>query len=362
MRGVSREKAVVLEPEQRVQLEAFARSRALPHALVLRAQIVLSAAEGKQNRQIAEATKMSRQTVAKWRQRFVSRGLEGLYDEYRSGRPRSIDDERIAELVNSTLKSKPQGATQWSCRGMAETTGLSKSTVQRVWSAFGLQPHRQESFKLSTDAFFIEKLRDIVGLYLNPPQNALVLCVDEKSQCQALERTQPMLPMGLGYLEGVTHDYVRHGTTTLFAALDIANGQVLTQNKGRHRHQEFLGFLRHIDENVPADLELHIVLDNYSTHKHTNVKGWLARHPRYHLHFTPTYASWLNQVERWFGIITQRAIRRGSFRNVRELVAKIEQFVAAYNKNAKPFMWHATADSILEKLGRLCQRISGTAH
>jgi putative transposase len=362
MRGVSREKAVVLEPAQRVQLEAFARSRALPHALVLRAQIVLSAAQGKQNRQIAEATKMSRQTVAKWRQRFVSRGLEGLYDEYRSGRPRSIDDEQIAELVNSTLKSKPQGATQWSCRGMAETTGLSKSTVQRVWSAFGLQPHRQESFKLSTDAFFIEKLRDIVGLYLNPPEKALVLCVDEKSQCQALERTQPMLPMGLGYVEGVTHDYVRHGTTTLFAALDIANGQVLTQNKGRHRHQEFLGFLRYIDENVPADLDLHIVLDNYSTHKHANVKGWLARHRRYHLHFTPTYASWLNQVERWFGIITQRAIRRGSFRSVKELVGKIEQFVAAYNKNVKPFMWHATADSILEKLGRLCQRISGTAH
>ena len=362
MRTVSREKAVVLDPEQRVQLEAFARSRALPHALVLRAQIVLSAAEGKQNRQIAEATKMTRQTVAKWRGRFVSRGLEGLYDEYRSGRPRSIDDERIAELVNSTLKSKPQGATQWSCRGMAETTGLSKSTVQRVWSAFGLQPHRQESFKLSTDAFFIEKLRDIVGLYLNPPEKAMVLCVDEKSQCQALERTQPMLPMGLGYLEGVTHDYVRHGTTTLFAALDIANGQVLTQNKGRHRSQEFLGFLRNIDENVTADLDVYIVLDNYSTHKHANVKGWLARHPRYHLHFTPTYASWLNQVERWFGIITQRAIRRGSFRSVKELVAKIEQFVAACNKNATPFMWHATADSILEKLGRLCQRISGTAH
>jgi putative transposase len=329
---------------------------------MLRAQIMLSVAKGKQNRQIAEATKMSRQTVAKWRQRFVSRGLEGLYDEYRSGRPRSIDDEQIAELVNSTLKSKPKGATQWSCRGMAETTGLSKSTVQRVWSAFGLQPHRQESFKLSSDTFFVEKLHDIVGLYQNPPEKALVLCVDEKSQCQALERTQPMLPMGLGYLEGVTHDDVRHGTTTLFAALDIANGQVLTQNKGRHRHQEFLGFLRHIEQNVPADLDLHIVLDNYSTHKHAEVKGWLARHPRYHLHFTPTYASWLNQVERWFGIITQRAIRRGSFRNVRELVAKIEQFVAAYNKNAKPFMWHATADSILEKLGRLCQRISGTGH
>jgi putative transposase len=362
MRGVSREKAVVLEPEQRIQLESFARSRALPHALVMRAEIVLLAAEGKRNTEIAEASRVSRQTVAKWRERFVSGGLEGLYDEYRSGRPRSIEDERIAEMVNKTLRSKPEGATQWSCREMAKTTGMSKSTVQRVWSAFGLQPHRQESFKLSTDPFFIEKLRDIVGLYLNPPEKALVLCVDEKSQCQALERTQPMLPMGLGYLEGVTHDYVRHGTTTLFAALDIANGQVLTQNKGRHRHQEFLGFLRHIDKNVPADLEVHLVLDNYGTHKHAAVKGWLARHDRFHLHFTPTYASWLNQVERWFGIVTQRAIRRGSFRSVKELVAKIEQFVAAHNKNAVPFMWHATADSILEKLGRLCQRISGTEH
>jgi len=362
MRGVSPEKAVVLEQEQRVQLESFARSRAMPHALVLRAQIVLLAAEGKQNKEIALVSGMSRQTVAKWRERFVSRGLEGLYDEYRPGRPRSIDDERIAEMVNRTLRSKPEGGTQWSNRGMAEQTGLSKSTVQRVWSAFGLQPHRQESFKLPTDPFFIEKLRDIVGLYLNPPDKGLVLCVDEKSQCQALERTQPLLPLGLGYVEGVTHDYVRHGTTTLFAALDIANGQVLTQNKGRHRHQEFLGFLRPIDENVPADLDLHIVLDNYCTHKHATVKGWLARHHRFHLHFTPTYASWLNQVERWFGIITQRAIRRGSFGSVKELVQKIEQFVAVYNNNATPFMWHATADSILEKLDRLCQRISGTGH
>jgi len=362
MRAVSVEKAVVLEQEQRVQLESFSRSRALPHTLVVRAQIVLLAAEGKQNKEIAKATGMTRQTAAKWRGRFVSRGLEGLYDEYRSGRPRSIEDERIAELVNKTLQSKPEGQTQWSCREMAKATGISKSTVQRVWSAFGLQPHRQESFKLSTDPFFIEKLRDIVGLYLNPPENAVVLCVDEKSQCQALERAQPMLPMGLGYVEGVTHDYVRHGTTTLFAALDIANGQVLTQNKARHRHQEFLGFLRQIDTNVPEDLDVHVVLDNYSTHKHAKVKGWLASHSRFQLHFTPTYASWLNQVERWFGIITQRAIRRGSFRSVKELVQKIDQFVASYNKNAVPFMWHATADSILERLGRLCQHISGTEH
>jgi len=208
----------------------------------------------------------------------------------------------------------------------------------------------------------VDKVRDIVGLYLNPPDEALVLCVDEKSQCQALERTQPMLPMGLGYVEGVTHDYVRHGTTTLFAALDIANGEVLTQCKARHRHQEFLSFLRHIDRNVPQDLDIHVVLDNYGSHKHPKVKGWLANHPRFHFHFTPNYSSWLNQVERWFGLITQRAIRRGSFRSVKELIHKIDEFVSAYNEDARPFMWHATADSIFEKLGRLCERISGTAH
>jgi len=232
--------------------------------------------------------------------------------------------------------------------------------VHRVWKTFGLQPHRQRSFKLSTDPFFVEKVRDIVGLYLNPPQNAMVLCVDEKSQCQALERTQPMLPMGLGYVEGVTHDYVRHGTTTLFAALDIANGQVLTDCKPRHRHQEFLDFLRTIEANVPKKLDIHIVLDNYGSHKHPKVKAWLAGKPRYHIHFTPTYSSWLNQVERWFGLITQRAIRRGSFSSVKELVQKIEEFVKHHNRTAKPFIWTATADSIFAKLQRLCERISGT--
>ena len=244
---------------------------------------------------------------------------------------------------------------------MAGATGISKSTVQRVWSAFGLKPHRQETFKLSTDPLFVEKLRDVVGLYLNPPENALVLCVDEKSQCQALERTQPMLPMGLGYVEGVTHDYVRHGTTTLFAALDIANGTVLTDCQPYHRHQEFLSFLRQIDANVPPKLDLHLVVDNYASHKHEKVRSWLARHPRYHLHFVPTYSSWLNQVERWFAIITQRAIRRGSFKSVKDLTTKIDQFVSRYNKNAKPFEWVATAESILAKIDRLCQRISGTA-
>ena len=362
MRTVSAARRVSLDERQREQLEAFARSRSLPHGLVMRAKIVLEAATGAQNMEISKALGVSRYTVGKWRERFVRQGIEGLYDEYRSGRPRSIDDERIAELVSKTLHSKPEGATQWSCRDMAEQTAISKSTVQRVWSAFGLKPHRQDTFKLSTDPFFIEKLRDIIGLYLNPPQNALVLCVDEKSQCQALERSQPLLPLGLGYVEGATHDYERHGTTTLFAALDIANGQVLTDCNPRHRNQEFLGFLKQIDANVPAELDVYLVMDNYSTHKHAKVKAWFARHPRFHPHFVPTYASWLNQVERWFALITQKAIRRGSFRSVKDLVAKIEQFVSGYNNKARPFVWVATADSILEKIQRLCGRISGTGH
>jgi putative transposase len=234
--------------------------------------------------------------------------------------------------------------------------------VHRIWQAFGLQPHRQRHFKLSTDPFFVEKVRDIAGLYLNPPDKAMVLCVDEKSEIQALDRTQPRLPMGLGYLEGVTHDYVRNGTTTLFAALDIANGQVLTACKNRHRHQEYLQFLKQVDASVPPDMAIHLVVDNYATHKHPGVKRWLAAHPRYQVHYTPTYASWLNQVEIWFNIITQRSIRRGTFKSVKELIAKIEQFVAEYNSNSHPFSWTATADSILEKVKRLCQRISGTGH
>jgi putative transposase len=359
---VSATRRVSLDGRQREQLEAFARSRSLPHGLVMRAKIVLEAAGGAQNQHIGQKLGVSRITVSKWRERFVREGIEGLYDECRSGRPRSIDDEQVAELVNKTLHSKPEGSTQWSTRDMGQETGISKSTVHRVWSAFGLKPHRQETFKLSTDPFFIEKLRDIVGLYLNPPQNALVLCVDEKSQCQALERSQPLLPMGLGYVEGATHDYERHGTTTLFAALDIANGQVITDCKPRHRNGEFLAFLKQIEANVPPELDVYLVMDNYSTHKHAKVKAWFARHPRFHPHFVPTYSSWLNQVERWFALITQKAIRRGSFRSVKELVAKIEQFVAAYNNKAKPFVWVATAESILAKIERLCQRISGTEH
>jgi putative transposase len=245
---------------------------------------------------------------------------------------------------------------------MAKEIHMSRPTIHRIWNAFDLQPHRQRHFKLSTDPFFVEKVRDIVGLYLNPPDKAIMLCVDEKSQIQALNRTQPMLPMGLGYVEGVTHVYIRHGTTTLFAALNIATGQVLTRCKQRHRHQEYLDFIKHVDANIPQDLEIHLVVDNYSTHKHIKVKHWLAAHPRYQVHYTPTYASWLNQVEIWFNLITQRAIRRGTFRSVKELVSKIDTFVENYNTNTQPFVWTATADSILEKIKRLCQCISETRH
>jgi putative transposase len=268
----------------------------------------------------------------------------------------------VAFLVRKTLNTKPKDGTHWTIRSIAKQTHLSHPTVYRIWRAFGLQPHRQRHFKLSTDPFFVEKVRDIVGLYLNPPDKAMVLCVDEKSQIQALNRTQPLLPMGLGYVEGVTHDYVRHGTTTLFAALDISTGQVMTRCRQRHRHQEYLEFLKHIDTNVPASLDVHLVVDNYGTHKHPKIKRWLALHPRYQVHYTPTYASWLNQVEIWFNLITQRAIRRGTFKSVKELITKIESFVRTYNRDTHPFVWTATADSILEKIKRLCQRISETRH
>ena len=354
--------AVTLSDEGRAELEAMTRSRSLPNSLVRRVRVVLLAAEGKTNIEIAAAVGLSRATVGMWRRRFATRGIAGLYDEQRAGGPRSIDDERIAALIRKTLESKPEGRTHWSCRAIAAETGLSKSTVQRVWRAFGIQPHRQKHFKLSTDPLFVEKVHDIVGLYLNPPDNAMVLCVDEKTQIQALDRTQPMLPMGLGYVEGVTHDYVRHGTTTLFAALDIASGRVLTRCAARHRHQEFLRFLKEIDASVPKELDVHLVIDNYSTHKHQNVRRWLAERPRFHVHYTPTYSSWLNQVEIWFNLITQQAIRRGTFHSVKDLVRKIDLFVSQYNSRSTPFRWTATADSILRKIGRLCEATSGTRH
>ncbi len=362
MRAGRANSEIKLSSEDRAQLQGIARSRSLPHGLVRRAQIVLLSADGVGASEIARRFKTSRPTVSLWRRRFRERGLAGLHTELRSGRPRSLNDERVAELINTALKSKPKGATHWSVRTLAEETEVSPTTVHRYIRLFGLQPHRSKSFKLSNDPFFIEKVRDIVGLYLNPPENALVLCVDEKTQVQALERSQPILPMGLGYVEGVTHDYYRHGTTTLFAALDVANGAVLAQCKKRHRHQEFLSFLRHIEANVPARLDVHLIVDNYSTHKHAKVRAWLAKRPRFHLHYTPTYASWLNQVERWFGLITQRAIRRGSFDSVTDLKRRIEEFVLNYNRHPAPFMWTASADSILEKIERLSKVISGTRH
>jgi putative transposase len=361
-RGRPRSQEIELSEADRIELQSLARSRALPAALVRRARVVLMSAEGHSNSAIAQALDSSAPTVGSWRKRFLQRGIAGLYGEKPPGRPRSNDDEQVAKLMRRALNSRPKDGTHWSVRSFAKASGVSKSTVQRYFALFGLQPHRAKSFKLSTDAFFVEKVRDIVGLYLNPPEKALVLCVDEKTQIQALERSQPILPMGLGYVEGITHDYFRHGTTTLFAALDLAKGEVIGQCKARHRHQEFISFLNHLDRNIPADLDVHLIVDNYSTHKHAKVRAWLAKRPRYHLHFTPTYASWINQVERWFAIISQRAIRRGSFRNVRELKQRIEQFIERYNQDPRPFKWTATAESILAKVTKISKLISGTAY
>ncbi len=353
---------VKVSAADRAQLEAVMRSRSLPHSIVRRARIVLLSADGVGATEIARRCRVTRPTISLWRRRYRERGLQGLHAELRPGRPRSRDDERIAELINTALQTRPAAGTHWSVRTLAEATAMPPASVHRYLKLFGIQPHRTRTFTLSNDPFFVEKVRDIVGLYLNPPDNAMVLCIDEKSQVQALERTQPVLPLGLGYVEGVTHDYFRHGTTTLFAALDVANGQVLTQCKPRHRHQEFLSFLRHIDRAVPKHLDIHLVVDNYATHKHAKVRAWLARRPRYHIHYTPTYASWLNQVERWFGLITQQAIRRGSFRSVADLKRQIRTFVDHYNEHPMPFMWTATADSILAKLERLSKVISDTEH
>jgi putative transposase len=360
---VLRADAVIdLKPAERTELTKLVRSRRTPQALALRAKIVLKTADGERPSAIAEELEISQPTVRKWRLRYVEEGLAGLRNEPRPGRPRSLDDQRVADLLNKALQTRPAKQTHWSVRSFANEASISKDMAHRLFRAAGIQPHRSRSFKLSNDPAFVEKVRDITGLYLNPPDKALVLCVDEKSQIQALERTQPLLPMGLGYVEGITHDYVRHGTTTLFAALNVANGQVISRVRPLHRHQEFLEFLRQIDKQTPADLDLHLIVDNYVTHKHAKVKSWLARHPRFHMHFTPTYSSWLNQVERWFALITERAIRRNSFTSVRELKQQIELFVQRYNADATPFSWTATADSILQKIKRVAKRIFATGH
>ena len=330
---------LLLNPEETAQLQSVAASRSLPHGLVLRAKIILLSASGMSNQAIAARLELHPVTVGQWRRRFLRHGLQGLHDELRPGRPRSISDERVALLIRKTLRTQPPQGTAWSCRALAAQTRVSKDTVSRIWRAFGLQPHRQRHFQLSNDPFFVEKVRDVVGLYLNPPDKAVVLCVDEKSQIQALERTQPLLPMGLGYLEGVTHNYVRHGTTTLFAALDLATGTVISQCQRRHRHQEYLRFLREIDAQVPARFAMHLIVDNYATHKHPRVLRWLAMHPRFHVHYTPTYASWLNQVEIWFSKIQRDLIARGIFCSVKDLDRKIMRYIRSYNRKATPIKW-----------------------
>lgn len=354
--------AIELDDDARIELEKLVRSRRTPQAVALRARIVLMTAAQVRPSVIAEELGISQPTVRKWRLRYVEDGLPGLRNEPRPGRPRSLDDQRVADLLNQALQTRPARQTHWSVRSFASEAAISKDMAHRLFRAAGIAPHRSRGFKLSNDPAFVEKVRDITGLYLNPPDHALVLCVDEKTQIQALERTQPVLPMGLGYVEGVTHDDVRHGTTTLFAALDVANGQVISRVRPLHRHQEFLDFLRQIDKQTPAELDLHLIVDNYITHKHAKVKAWLARHPRFHLHFPPTYSSWLNQVERWFALITERAIRRNSFTSVRELKQQIELFVKRYTADASPLRWAATADSILQKIERAAKRLSAIEH
>jgi transposase len=305
---------------------------------------------------------VSQPTVGKWRRRFLAKRLDGLLDAPRPGAPRTITDAAVERVLTRTLETRPPAATHWSTRAMAQACGLSRGTVHRIWRAFALQPHRTETFKLSTDPLFIEKVRDIVGLYLHPPERALVLCVDEKSQIQALDRTQPLLPMRPGQVERRTHDYVRHGTTSLFAALDAKTGQVIGELHRRHRAIEFRKFLDTVDAAVPAALDVHLILDNYGTHKTPLIHRWLARRPRYHLHFTPTGASWINLVERWFAALTERQIRRGAHRSTRELDAAIRRYLLLYNEAPKPFMWTKTADEILASVARFCHRISGTGH
>ena len=345
--------ALKLTDGQRLTLEVLAKSRSAPHRDVQRAQVLLLAGEGVANTHIADKIGVSAMTVRAWRNRFASEGLAKFAQVAKGrGRKPSIPSEKVDEIVRATLHDKPAGETHWSCRSMAKAQGVSHATIQRVWSARGIKPHLVKTFKLSNDKHFEEKLVDVVGLYLNPPDNAVVLCMDEKTSVQALDRTQASLPMKKGRGNTMTHDYKRNGTTTLFAALNVLTGVVVGQCLPKHRHQEFLKFLRKVDKETPRGLDIHMILDNYATHKHPNVKAWLAKHPRFHLHFTPTSSSWLNLVERWFRNITDKAIRRGVFGSVPELIAAIEAYLAANNTDPKPFEWTATAEQILEKVSR----------
>lgn len=348
--------------EEREKLNLLARRPKTAQAMAQRARIVLNCAAGMSNSDVATKLHVTRSTVGKWRERFRLERLEGLLDEPRPGAPRQIGDDRIEEVVTRTLESMPENRTHWTTRAMAEAAGLSQTAVVRIWHAFGLQPHRVENFKLSKDPQFVEKVRDVVGLYMNPPEHAVVLCVDEKSQVQALNRTQPILPLGPGVPARQSHDYERHGVTSLFAALNVVTGETISACHRRHRHQEFLKFLGKIDASVPAGGEIHLVMDNYGTHKVAKVRNWFARHPRYHIHFTPTSASWLNLVERLFAEVTERCVRRGSHCAVRALETAMLSYLEQRNTNPKPFVWTADADLILGKVQRLCELISNSRH
>ena len=351
-----------LTQEERERLESLAhRARSQP-LLARRARVVLACAQGLSNQRVARKLRSSLGMVGKWRARFLKARLEVIYDEPRPGAPRSVSDAQVEQVVIQTLESTPRGETHWSTRGLAQATGLSRMTISRIWRAFGLQPHRADTFKLSPDPLLIEKVRDIVGLYMNPPEHALVFCVDEKSQIQALDRTQPLLPLQPGQVERGTHDYKRNGTTSLFAALDLKTSRVIGQLRHRHRSAEFRRFLDLIEDQVPADLEVHIIVDNYSTHKTALIRKWFAKRPRFHVHFTPTYGSWINLVERWFAELQRRCPDRGVFCSLDELTTALEDRIKTWNANARPFKWTKTADQIIDRICRYCSRISGPAY
>jgi len=347
---------VVLSDEERAFLEAQVRRHKAARSLSDRCRMILLCADDLPSKEVAARLGVHEHTVGKWRRRFAKDRIEGLTDEYRSGRPRTVSDAQVAKVIERTLQSTPKDATHWSIRSMAAETGLSHTTIRRIWTAFGLQPHRSETFKLSTDPLFVDKVHDIVGLYMSPPNRSIVLCVDEKSQIQALDREQPVLPMAPGVAERRTHTYIRHGTTSLFAALDIATGAVIGKCYKRHRATEFLDFLKKLDAAMPEGPEVHLVMDNYATHKTPKIKAWLARRPHWHVHFTPTSASWINQVERWFAELTRKQLQRGVHRSTAELESDIVAFIKAHNENPKPYRWVKSADDILASVKRFCQK------
>jgi transposase len=361
MRTGRPKKPLMLTQEERERLESLAHRARSQALLARRARVVLACAEGLENKMVARKLRCSLGMVGKWRARFLKGGLEALYDEPRPGTPRTVSDAQVEQVVIRTLESTPRGETHWSTRGLAEATGLSRMTISRIWHAFGLQPHRTDTFKLSPDPQLIDKVRDIVGLYMNPPEHALVLCVDEKSQIQALDRTQPLLPLQPGQVERGTHDYKRNGTTSLFAALELKTNQVIGQLHRRHRSVEFRKFLDVIESQVPKELDIHLIVDNYATHKTAIVRKWFAKRPRFHVHFTPTYGSWINLVERWFAELTNKRIRRGVFRSVKELETAIRDYIEIHNEDPTPFLWTRTADQILASIARYAQRTL-TAH